>query len=125
MDLEPDLLRVRQGLSMGRLPLIVSLSRHSSKKTIEVVQKIIVISDLDNMPKSTIPDIICYEELLKEQDEDDGKCEDWLDKFQSKIQRNSNPYGAKLGVVQRCKKGDAYSKAILLTNCINNIYGPV
>ena len=47
------------------LPIIEQII--SSCKT---VQNIIVISDLDNMPKSTIPDIICYEELLKEQDED-------------------------------------------------------
>ena len=47
------------------LPIIEQII--SSCKT---VQNVIVISDLDNMPKSTIPDIICYEELLKEQDED-------------------------------------------------------
>ena len=47
------------------LPIVEQII--SSCKT---VQNIIVISDLNHMPKSTIPDIICYEELLKEQDED-------------------------------------------------------
>ncbi|MFL2802433.1 MAG: long-chain fatty acid--CoA ligase [Paracoccaceae bacterium] len=38
--------------------------------TCKTVKKVIVISDIEKMPKSTIPDLICYEEILKEQDED-------------------------------------------------------
>ena len=36
----------------------------------KTVEKVIVISDQEKMPRSVITDLICYEEILKEQDED-------------------------------------------------------
>ena len=35
---------------------------------LETVEKVIVMTDRDHMPESTIPDLICYEELLEKQD---------------------------------------------------------
>ena len=34
------------------------------------VKKVIILTDKNNMPKSSISDLICYEELINEQDED-------------------------------------------------------
>ena len=34
----------------------------------KTVEKVIVISDQEKMPRSVITDLICYEEILKEQD---------------------------------------------------------
>ncbi len=35
---------------------------------LDTVEKVIVMTDRDHMPESTIPDLLCYEELLEKQD---------------------------------------------------------
>lgn len=42
---------------------------------LETVEKVIVMTDREHMPESSIPDILCYEELLEKQD---GNF-DWVD----------------------------------------------
>ena len=47
------------------LPIIEKILPHC-----KTVEKVIVISNKEQIPKSVIPDLICYEEILKEQDGD-------------------------------------------------------
>ena len=47
------------------LPIIEKILPHC-----KTVEKVIVISNREQIPKSVIPDLICYEEILKEQDGD-------------------------------------------------------
>ncbi len=52
-------------IDIDMLPIIEKILPHC-----KTVEKVIVITDHEKMPKSIIPDLICYEEILKDQDGD-------------------------------------------------------